>query len=176
MWDLAPHDISMLLYFIKEKPLSVIATGESYLQKGIQDVVSANIKFENKIMANLILSWIDPIKIRDITIVGSKKMLLFDDVHPTEKIRIFNKNARVIENTRGVTFGQYQISLHAGDIHIPSIENKEPLKEELNHFIECIQKNKKPLNDGENGLQVVTILEAMQKSLENNAKEIKVTV
>lgn len=174
MWDLAPHDISMLLYFIKEKPLSVIATGESYLQKDVQDVVSASIKFENKIMANLILSWIDPIKIRDITIVGSKKMLLFDDVHPTEKIRIFNKNASIIENTRGVTFGEYQISLQSGDIQIPAIENKEPLKEEFNHFLESVKKNKNPINDGVNGLQVVTLLEAMQQSLETNAKEVKI--
>lgn len=174
LYDLAPHDISMLLYFINQKPKSVIATGESYLQEGIQDVVSASIKFEDKIMANIILSWIDPIKIRDITIVGSKKMLLFDDVNPSEKIKIFDKNANVIEETRGVTFGEYQIALHSGDVYIPAIENKEPLKEEINHFIDCIIEKKKPLNDGKNGLQVVRILEALQNSLDNGSQEIKI--
>ncbi len=173
LWDLAPHDISMLLYFIKQKPLSVLASGQSYLQAGVHDVVSASIRFEDKIVANLILSWIDPIKIRDITIVGSKKMLLFDDVHLTDKLKVFDKNASIIEDTRDVTFGEYQIALHSGDIHIPRIENKEPLKEEINHFIDCIINKKKPLNDGTNGMEVVRILEALQKSLDNNSKEVK---
>lgn len=173
MWDLAPHDIAMLLYFIKQKPISVRATGESYLQKNVQDVVSATIKLEGKIMANLILSWIDPTKIRDITIVGDKKMLLFDDVHPTEKIKLFDKNVTIIENTQGVSYGEYQIALHAGDINIPAIENKEPLKEEIYHFIDCIVHKKAPINDGNNGLQVVRVLEALQKSLDSNGKEVK---
>lgn len=172
LWDLAPHDISMLLYFISQKPLYAIAVGQSFLQKGIADIVSANIKFENNIIANLIYSWIDPIKIRDVTIVGDKKMLLFDDVNIVEKIKIFNKNANIIEETRGVSFGEYQVALHAGDIYIPSIKNKEPLKEEINHFIECIYKNRQPINDGINGLQVVNIIAALQKSLDNNSKEI----
>lgn len=174
LYDLAPHDISMLLYFINQKPKSVIATGESYLQKDIQDVVSASIKFEDKIMANIILSWIDPIKIRDVTIVGSKKMLLFDDVNTSEKIKIFDKNASIIEKTRDVTFGEYQIALHSGETHTPVIENKEPLKEEINHFIDCIIEKKKPLNDGNNGLQVVRILEALQNSLDNNSQEMQI--
>lgn len=172
LYDLAPHDISMLLYFINQKPKKVIATGESYLQQGIEDVVSASIKFENKIIANIILSWIDPIKIRDITIVGSKKMLLFDDVNPSEKIKIFDKNASIIKDTHNVSFGEYQIALHSGEIYTPDIENKEPLKEEINHFIDCIMQKKKPLNDGDNGLLVVKILEALQNSLDNNSKEI----
>jgi predicted dehydrogenase len=174
LYDLAPHDISMLLYFTNQKPKTVIATGESYLQKGIQDVVSASIKFENNVIANFILSWIDPLKIRDVTIVGSKKMLLFDDVNPSEKIKIFDKNANIIKETRGVTFGEYQIAIHAGDVYEPTIGNKEPLKEEINYFIECVLKKKKPLNDGHNGLQVVAILEALQKSLDNNSQEIRV--
>jgi predicted dehydrogenase len=172
LWDLAPHDLSMLLYFVQQKPVSVIATGQSYLQKAVHDVVSASIKFEDNILANLILSWIDPIKIRDITIVGSKKMLLFDDVHTSEKIKIFDKNANIIEETRDVTFGEYQIALHSGDISIPAIENKEPLKEEIHYFVECITENRKPINDGNNGLAVVKILEALQESLENNSKVV----
>jgi predicted dehydrogenase len=171
LWDLAPHDISMLLYFIKQKPISVLAAGQSFLRDNIEDVVYANIKFENKIMANLIYSWIDPIKIRDITIVGDKKMLLFNDVSVSEKIKIFDKNAKIIEETQGVPYGEYQIALHAGGVYTPSIENKEPLKEEIDHFIDSIIKNKQPVNDGLNGLRVVEIITAMQKSLDKRATE-----
>jgi predicted dehydrogenase len=172
LYDLAPHDISMLLYFLEQKPKSVSATGNWYLQKNIHDVVSANIQFENGVIANLILSWIDPSKIRDITIVGDKKMLLFDDVNVSEKIKIFNKNANVIKNTTGGDFASFQVALHSGDILIPSINNKEPLREEFNHFIDCIINNKTPLTNGENGLAVVEILDALQQSLENNSKII----
>jgi predicted dehydrogenase len=172
LWDLAPHDISMLLYFIKQKPLSVIAVGQSFLQNNVEDVVAATVKFKNKIMANFTYSWIEPIKIRDITIVGDKKMLSFNDVNVGEKIKIFDKNARIIEETRDVSFGEYQIALHSGDVYIPSIENKEPLKEELNYFFDCIQRKKTPLNDGQNGLEVIQIIEALQKSLDTNSKEI----
>lgn len=173
LWDLAPHDFSMLLYFINEKPISIVASGECYLQEGVEDVVNVSIKFENKIISNFILSWIDPIKIRDVTIVGSKKMLSFDDVQVSEKIKIFDKNANIIKDTRAVTFGEFQIALHKGNIYIPKIINKEPLKEELNHFFSCIKENKNPITDGKNGLEVVRLLEASQKSLRNHSRVIK---
>lgn len=174
LWDLSPHDISMLVYLIKEKPISVYAIGKSFLQNDIEDVVSATLIFENNIMATLLYSWIDPVKVRDITIVGDKKMLLFNDVNVSEKIKIFDKNAKIIENTRGVSFGEYQISLHAGGTTIPSIENKEPLKEELDHFLQCINTNTNPLNDGRHALRVVEIIAALQKSLKNNSKMISI--
>ena len=174
LWDLAPHDLSMLLYFIDEKPVSLVATGACYLQKGIEDVVNVSIKFKNNVIANLILSLIDPIKIRDITIVGSKKMILFDDVQISEKVKIFDKNANVIKDTRAVTFGEFQIALHSGDVYIPGIINKEPLKEEIRHFIYCIKEDKNPITDGKNGLEVVKLLEAAQKSLRSNSRVIKI--
>ncbi|OGH20264.1 MAG: hypothetical protein A3D74_04475 [Candidatus Levybacteria bacterium RIFCSPHIGHO2_02_FULL_37_13] len=174
LWDLAPHDFSMLLYFINEKPISVVASGECYLQKDTEDVVNISIKFENNIISNFILSWIDPIKIRDITIVGSKKMILFDDVQISEKVKIFDKNANVIKATRGVSFGEFQIALNSGGIYIPRIVNKEPLKEELNHFISCIKENKNPITDGKNGLEVVKLLEASQKSLRSNSRVVEI--
>lgn len=174
LWDLAPHDFSMLLYFIDAKPISVVASGESYLQEGVEDVVNVSIKFENNIISNFILSWIDPIKIRDITIVGSKKMILFDDVQISEKIKIFDKNANIIKATRAVTFGEFQIALNSGNIYIPRIVNKEPLKEELCHFISCIKKNKNPITDGKNGLEVVRLLEAAQESLRSHSRVVKI--
>lgn len=175
MWDLAPHDISMALYFIGQMPISVIATGETFLQNGKQnmhDVVSVSLRFPDNIMTNMIFSWIDPIKIRDVTIVGDQKMILFDDVHQSEKIKIFNKNAMVLENTRDVTFGEYQININTGDISIPSIGHREPLKEEINHFIDCLINDHQPLTDGSNGLTVVKVLSAIQESLDNNSKLI----
>ncbi|MBI5873416.1 MAG: Gfo/Idh/MocA family oxidoreductase [Candidatus Omnitrophica bacterium] len=173
LWDLAPHDISMALHFIGDKPFSVIASGESFLQKGILDVVSASLKFPHNVMVNMIFSWIDPVKVRDIAIVGENKMVLFDDVAQSERVKIFNKNANIIKNTLDVSFGEYQISLHSGDILVPAIENREPLKEEFNHFIDCVANNKKPFTDGQNGLDVVRIISAIQQSLDQNSTLVK---
>jgi len=175
LWDLAPHDISMALYFIETKPYSVIASGESFLQKEVYDVVSVNLKFPSNIMVNMILSWIDPVKIRDISIVGDKKMIVFDDVSPTGKVKIFNKNASIIKSTQDVSFGLYQILLHVGDdILSPSIQAAEPLKEEFSHFINCIVNDKIPFTDGTNGLEVVEVLSAIQWSLDNNSKLVTI--
>lgn len=176
MWDLAPHDISMALYFIGQMPTSVIASGETFLQNNNNnyDVVSATMKFTNNIVVNMIFSWMDPIKIRDVTIVGDQKMILFDDVSPLEKIKVFDKNANIIENTKDVSFGEYQINIHGGDISIPAIKSNEPLKEEISHFIDCLKNDKKPFTDGENGLAVVKVLAAIQKSLDNNSAHIQI--
>lgn len=174
LWDLAPHDISMALHFIGKSPLSVTASGESFLQKDVDDVVSVSMKFPERIMVNMIFSWIDPVKIRDVAIVGDNKMIHFDDVAPSEKVRIYNKNADIIRDTQDVSFGEYQISLHSGDVVIPAIENKEPLKEELNHFLDAITHDKTPLCDGKNGLDVVRILFAIQQSLDRNSAPVKV--
>jgi dTDP-4-amino-4,6-dideoxygalactose transaminase/predicted dehydrogenase len=175
MWDLAPHDISMALYFIGKDPISVVASGESYLQNHLgqfYDVVSVSIKFPENIMANMIFSWIDPIKIRDLTIVGDQKMILFDDVNMSEKIKIFNKNAQILKNTRDVSFGDYTIAIHAGEIAIPAVNYNEPLKEEIAHFIDCILRDHCPRTDGLNGLAVVRVAEAIQKSLDHNSAVI----
>jgi len=168
LWDLAPHDISMALYFIGDSPLSVNASGADYLQEKLEDVVSISMKFANDVLVNIILSWIDPVKIRDVTIVGEKKMILFDDVQPSEKIKIFDKNAQIIKETRDVSFPEYQIALKSGDISIPSIPNKEPLKSEIKHFLDCIIQQSTPLTDGINGMKVVRVLNAVEKSLKEN--------
>jgi len=169
LWDLAPHDISMALHFLDDEPISVFASGECYLQEKIHDVVNTHIKFHNKVLVNMVFSWIDPVKIRDITIVGEKKMIHFDDVSQSEKVKIFNRNAKIIDETTDVNFGEYQIALHSGEVVVPDISNREPLKEELMHFVDCIQNKNNPITDGENGRKVVQILEAMQKSLECGA-------
>lgn len=172
VWDLAPHDISMLLYLVGDKIDSILATGQSFFTNGLEDVVSASIKFKNGIIANMIYSWIDPVKIRDITIVGDKKMVLFDDVSK-DKIKIFDKNAKLIEDTVGVSFSQYRIALHSGKVSVPRIKYSEPLKEEISNFINAIRYNQDIVNSGENGKAVVEVIESIQKSLALDSKVIK---
>ncbi len=170
LWSLAPHDISVILYLLNEEPVSVSARGEYYLQKDLEDVVFLNLQFKNKRMANIHLSWLDPHKIRKITVVGSKKMVAFDDMEPTEKIRIYDKGADL-----SVKYVSYEesITLRDGDVLIPSFDLKEPLKLECQHFLDCIIKNKKPLSDGYDGLRVVRVLEAAKKSLKKNGIPVR---
>ncbi|NIM03354.1 Gfo/Idh/MocA family oxidoreductase [bacterium] len=164
LWSFGPHDISVVLYLLGEEPESVNALGQSYLQENIQDVVFVNLHFKDKRMAQVHISWLDPHKIRKFTIVGSKKMAVFDDMESSEKIKIYDKGAE--SPGKYATYGE-SITLRIGDINIPKIDMKEPLKIEVQHFLECIRENKCPLSDGVDGLRVVRVLEAAQKSMEN---------
>jgi len=164
LWSFGPHDISVVLYLLGEEPESVNALGQSYLQENIQDVVFVNLHFKDKRMAQVHISWLDPHKIRKFTIVGSKKMAVFDDMESSEKIKIYDKGAE--SPGKYATYGE-SITLRIGDINIPKIDMKEPLKIECQHFLECIRENKCPLSDGVDGLRVVRVLEAAQKSMEN---------
>ena len=163
LWSLGPHDISIALYLLEEVPNFVEAYGESYIQKDVNDVVFLNLHFPNRIIANIHISWLDPHKIRKLTIVGSKKMVVFDDMEAIEKIKVYDKGVDGIDYN---SFSEY-ISLRFGDVLIPKLEMYEPLKLEDAHFVECIQKRIKPITDGENGLKVIKILEEAEKSLRN---------
>ncbi len=167
-WSLAPHDVSIATYLLDEDPVSVSARGQSYLQPGIEDVVFCNIEFPGKRMVNIQVSWLDPNKIRRVTVVGSEKMAVFDDVESTEKIRIYDK---------GVGGGQYQsygdaLTLRTGDITIPSIDMFEPLRAECDHFVSAIRTGETPRSDGRDGLRVVKILEAAEASLQRNGEPV----
>jgi predicted dehydrogenase len=157
----APHDLSVILHLIEEQPVVVSAHGESYIQKGIEDVVFVNLRFQDGRMANIHLSWLDPHKLRKITIVGSKKMVVFDDMEVSEKLKIYDKGVR---NVSYDTYGEY-LSLRFGDITIPNIRMGEPLRAEAEHFIQCIESRKEPKTGGRDGLKVVRILTAAQQSL-----------
>ncbi|OFY71410.1 MAG: hypothetical protein A3G23_04055 [Bacteroidetes bacterium RIFCSPLOWO2_12_FULL_37_12] len=165
LWDLASHDISIILSLVNSKPVSVIAFGENYLQKGIDDVVFLILQYNENLIVKMHVSWLDPCKIRTMTIVGDKQMVVFDDVSLNEKVRIYDKG--VDYQPRTGEFGEFQLSLRDGGISIPFIKPNEPLKQEVEHFLDCILNNKKTLTDGLNGLEVVKILEAAQKSLDN---------
>lgn len=157
----APHDLSVILHLLEVEPLVVTAHGESYIQKGIEDVVFLGLQFSDGKMANIHLSWLDPHKLRRITLVGSKKMVVFDDMETSEKLKIYDKG---VKNLSYDTYGEY-LSLRFGDITIPSIKMVEPLRAEAEHFIQCIESRKEPKTGGQDGLKVVKILMAAQQSL-----------
>jgi predicted dehydrogenase len=170
-WSLAPHDISIICYLLGSEPESVAAQGQCYLQKDIEDVVFATIKFTDGKMANVHCSWLDPHKIRKVTVVGSEKMVTFDDMEATEKVRIYDKAVAIKQD---ITTSYVEvISLRFGDIVIPKIPGGEPLALECSHFIDCILDNKAIRSDGIEGLRVVRILEAGQKSLKGNGEPVK---
>lgn len=162
LWSFAPHDISIILMFMNQAPVRVVSTGQSFIQPGIEDVVFTTLHFADGKMAHIHVSWLDPHKIRKVTVVGSKKMAVIDDMEASEKIRIYDKGVHFTGNYTG--FGEY-LTLRIGDILIPNTKNVEPLKAECQHFIDCILNNKTPRSDGEDGLRVVRVLNAAQESL-----------
>jgi predicted dehydrogenase len=172
VWDLAPHDISIILYLMGEVPVSVNSQGKAHFNHEIEDVATTTLNFKNGLIAFIHNSWLDPNKIRRTTIVGSRKMLVYDDIEPQEKIKIYDKGVEVPPYYD--TFADFQYSYRYGDIHSPRIEDYEPLKKECEHFITCIQKGMCPLSDGYSGLRVVSILEAACKSLKLSGKAIPI--
>ncbi|MBN1755899.1 Gfo/Idh/MocA family oxidoreductase [bacterium] len=169
LWSFTPHDLSMILYLCDKKPVRVSATGAAYIQEKIEDVSFLTIFFEDGVIANIHTSWLDPHKLRRLTIVGDKKMVNFDDTQPSEKIRIYDKGVDKLDYE---TFGEY-LALRTGDIFVPKIEAVEPLQTECAHFIHCVSKREQPDTDGKNGLTVVKILEAAQISMDRNGMPIE---
>ena len=169
LWNFAPHDISVILYLLGEEPTDVSARGQSYLQPGVEDVVFLALNFSNKAMGHVHVSWLDPHKIRRITIVGSKRMAVFDDLEPNEKLKIYDKGAEV--STDYDTFAEY-VGLRFGDITVPYIRVGEPLRVECEHFLSCIRERRTPLTDGRDGLRVVQVLAAADESLVQNGTPV----
>jgi len=165
IWDLAPHDVSILLYLLDRDPLCVSAVGVDCVFKGVQDIAYIHLIFPEKVLANIHLSWLDPCKVRRITVVGSRKMAVFDDIEPLEKIRIYDKGVDVPPYTN--TFDEFQLSYRYGDVVIPHIPFSEPLRAECSHFVECIRDHSKPKSCGMTGLKVVKVLEAATQSLDH---------
>ncbi len=169
LWNLAPHDISIILYWLEELPSAVTATGMNFLQESIEDVVFVHLEFPSERAAHIHVSWLDPRKTRKMVIVGSKKMLVYDDVSTEAKIVIYDKGvdkhdvgSRLpdVEN-----FAQFQLRQRSGDVHIPRIDFEEPLRRECKHFIDCIAGDASPLSGGAQGCQVVDVLARAEESL-----------
>ena len=164
VWDLAPHDISIILYLLGQEPEAVSTMGASHVNPSVEDVAVLTMHFPGDLIAFIQTSWLDPDKIRKMTVVGSRKMMVYDDVQPSEKIRIYDKGVEIPKHYD--SFAEFHYSYKYGDIIIPRIEGTEPLRTELSHFVDAIRRDTSPLSDGRSGLRVVKILEAAQRSLE----------
>jgi predicted dehydrogenase len=169
-WDLAPHDISIILHLMGELPLSVNCRGVAHVTPGVEDVTSMCLTFRKNRSAIIHNSWLDPRKVREMTIVGSKRMLVYDDVAQLEKVKIFD--ARVDRPPHYDTFAEFQYAYHYGDMYVPYIKQEEPLKIECQHFLDCIQTGRTPLTSGTRGLELVKILEASSVSLKQNGSPV----
>jgi len=169
-WDLAPHDLSIILHLMVENPLNVTCRGSAHITPGIEDVTSMYLTFTRERSAMIHSSWLDPRKVREMTIVGSKRMIVYDDVAPQEKIRIFD--TRVETPPHYDTFAEFHFAYHYGDVHAPYVKQEEPLRNECQHFLDCIRTGSEPLTSGRQGRDVVRILEAAQVSLTSGTSVI----
>jgi predicted dehydrogenase len=175
MWSLAPHDISILCAWLQRDPVAVNASGVAHLQPGIEDVVFLTVHFDGGVVGHIQSSWLDPGKVREATVVGSEKMLVYDDVSPDAKLRLYDKG--IVRTTRdgqpsaslemADDFAAFQMIARAGDILIPKIDFREPLSVQVQHFGQCIQDGATPRTDVVNGRRVVAVLQAAQRSLKN---------
>ncbi|HUC85056.1 MAG TPA: Gfo/Idh/MocA family oxidoreductase [Candidatus Acidoferrales bacterium] len=162
-WDLAPHDLSIILALMGEMPRTVNCRGSAHVTPGIEDVTTMCLSFSKERSATIQSSWLDPRKVREMTIVGSKRMIVYDDLAPLEKIRVFDM--RVERPPHYDTFGEFQYAYHYGDMYAPYIKQEEPLKTECQHFLDCIRTGSAPVSCGVRGTELVKILEASSESL-----------
>ena len=170
MWDLAAHDISIFSYWLDTQPHAVSAHGGCYLNPNIEDVVYATFEYGSGTIAHVHASWLNPRKIREITVVGEKKMLIWNDMNLSEPIRIYNRGFQR-DDEYNDSFASFRLAIREGDVVIPSVRLNEPLRFECEQFIECLKNGSPPLTDGVDGLQVVLALEAASQSmLENNRR------
>lgn len=170
LWSFGPHDVSVALYLLGEVPVSVAAHGRCYIQPGIEDVVFLILEFASGIMAHVQMSWLDPHKSRRLTVVGSRRMVVFDDMEPREKLKVFDKGI-----DRPPDYGSYgeSLSVREGDIFIPRVPNVEPLTEELRHFVAVARGEVAPRADVQSGLEVVDVLEAATESLRREGQVVR---
>ena len=158
---------------MKESPVSVNCQGKAHVNDNVEDVTNMTLNFAGGGLAIIQSSWLDPNKVRKITVVGNKKMLVYDDLEPIEKIKIYDKRVEIPPHYD--TFAEFQYAYHYGDIHSPYINLVEPLKVESRHFLDCIKNGTKPLSSGRDGLKVVQVLEASSKSLKQGGAEVRIS-
>ena len=174
LWSIAPHDISIALYLVGQPPLEVSAQGACYLKQDTEDVVFVTLTFIGGITGHIHVSWIDPSKTRKVTIIGSRRMIVYDDLADEAKVKVYDKGVLRVDGGQLSGQLQFHYRVHSGDIYAPQIEMTEPLANQCGHFIKCIQEGKRPLTDGQSGLEVVRVLEAAQRSLKQHGAPVKV--
>ena len=170
LWSFAPHDLSVILHLVGAEPVDVVARGSAFLQPSVEDVVFVDLRFPDGRLAHVHVSWLDPHKLRKFTVVGTRKMVVFDDMEASEKLRVYDKGVDRVGEV--VSYGD-ALTVRSGDILIPRISLQEPLRLECQHFVECVRDHRVPLTDGTSGLQVVRVLAAAQASLEQGGRPVR---
>ncbi|MFZ0390785.1 MAG: Gfo/Idh/MocA family oxidoreductase [Calditrichia bacterium] len=172
IWDLAPHDIAIMHYLLEQPPISVVATGADHLGQGLEDVAYLTVYYPGSLIAHIHTNWLSPVKIRQTLLAGSRKMVVWDDNQPSEKVRVYDKGIEVVRSTDEIynTLIQYR----TGDMHCPKIDATEALAAETRHIVNCLKGTETPLVDGRAGLMVVRILEAAQQSIKQRGREIRI--
>jgi predicted dehydrogenase len=170
-WDLAAHDVSIANYWLDRTPLAVTAVGGTWINPGIEDAVFATLRYPDNVLVNLHVSWLNPRKAREITVVGDRHMLTFDDTNLTEPVRLYDKQVTDDRRTYVDSFASFRASVREGEIRIPRVAPGEPLRNECEHFIDCITSGRRPLSDGTEGAGVVRVLEALQRAVQTGAEQ-----
>jgi predicted dehydrogenase len=178
LWNLAPHDVSIVLHWLGDRlPVEVTCQGSSYLQRELDDVSFLMMRFADEILAHVHVSWLDPSKVRRMTVVGSSKMAVYDDTSAEARVQLFDKgiDRQHIDRNMGrfEDFAEFQLVQRAGDLLIPRVAFAEPLKEEADHFVSCIASRSTPITDGENGLRVLQVLEAATRSRREQGRPVR---
>lgn len=171
LWDLAPHDFSIMHYLIDKNPVAISALGTGHFGRGMEGVAYVAAHFDNGFIAHFHCNWLSPVKMRRTLISGNKKMLVWDDLLPDEKIKIYDRGIE-FKNADGIH--NLLVSYRSGDMYSPKISNTEALQQEAEYFVECIKSNTEPFNNGEAGLKVVKMLEAADKSLKNGGDKVRI--
>ncbi|MFI5364861.1 MAG: Gfo/Idh/MocA family protein [Candidatus Binatia bacterium] len=178
LWNFAPHDVSILLYLLQRTPLEVTARGFAYLQPNVEDVVFITLAFPANVSAHIHISWLDPHKVRQMTVVGSRKMAVYDDVSTDARIVLYDRGVDRVPTADSPrdfkSFAEFQLQLRSGDVTIPALKFPEPLRSECKHFVDCILQGHAPLTDGRHGLEVVKVLEATQRSMSNHGAAVTI--
>ena len=185
-WNLAPHDVSIMLYLLGQRPSRVTCHGQSFLRQGVEDVALLVLEFDQtatgaRRTAHIHVSWLDPNKVREVVVVGSKKMVVYDDVDADHMIRVYDKGVDRLPadgsdpRERLDTFGEFQLWLRWGDLTVPKLRVSEPLRNEMTHFVRCVETGERPLTDATNGLEVVKVLEAADESLRAGSRPVEVS-
>lgn len=173
LWDLAPHDISIFNHLLNAAPDWVSAVGAKVLRNSREDVGFISLGYKNEVVGHIHVSWADAYKVREVVVVGSNKRLVFNDSHPLERVRVFNKGVAVVE-TEASSYGEYQLQMRDGDIISPQVDISEPLKNQCSHFLQCMTRGDRPLTDGRAGREVVQVMEAIDRSIRENGKPVEI--
>ena len=172
IWDLAPHDLSIMTYVIDKKPVSVSAVGVSHVKDGLENIAYLTVFYEDTTFAHFHMNWLSPIKVRQIMIGGSKKMIVYNDMENTEKIKVYDSGVETKPGSKDELY-QTLVQYRTGDMYAPKLDQTEALRTECRHFVDCIEKGSRPISDGEFGVQIVKMLAAAQASIEQQGKNIR---